>query len=324
MSRSNTTCSMSSATTSRSTFATVALAISSASETSSGWRPRRERRTPARSSGESFSSTLRSRLLWAPRLVRPTGSGLGLRRPSRLGAVEEARPGSGAGAGHYLFEAAHESGFAMVLGADLGHEALPLFAFPGVLVAPPRLPEVHERRVVVLALLRLEDAHAEGAVDLARNARVALGELLSDGLRYVVAYAFELLVGRLAQPIDKPIDLLGLEQEFDQGVQVGTGGGIDGFLVPRGALRLGHVAHEIGIGVRVRVRLEVRPRRVERRVAVPELEQEVALEPAEVMAGERGGTLLLQLEPAFDPREGLCRFPADLKHLGQSETVRWR
>ena len=69
-------------------------------------------------------------------------------------------------------------------------------------------------------------------------------------------------------------------------MQIGAAGGLHGLLVPRRALGLGHVVHEVGVRVLARMRLEVRPCRVECLVAAPELGQEVALEPAEVVVGE--------------------------------------
>ena len=146
---------------------------------------------------------------------------------------------------------------------------------------------------------------------LAATSACGLRELLGDGLGRVVADALDLLVARLAQPLDEPLDLLGLEPQLDQGLEISAGRCIHGPVVPCRAFGLGHVAHEVGVRVLARVRSEVRPRGLERRVAAPQRDQQVTLQLGEIVLGERWGALLLQCDPAFDPRERICRLAGE-------------
>ena len=94
------------------------------------------------------------------------------------------------------FEAGHEGTLAAVVSTDLVDQFIPRRIELGLPVTTLDLFEVRQGGIVVPALLRVEDTHPQGAVDLRRDVRVGTHELFRGGLRGVVAEGFELLVGR--------------------------------------------------------------------------------------------------------------------------------
>src|SRR3990167_9030250 len=116
--------------------------------------------------------------------------------------------------------AGHEADLSMGRPTYLRDEPRPRAMEVGALVATFRVLEVRERRLVVLALLRREDAHAQRPVDLGRHVRVGLREAPGGGLGAVMAELLDLWIGCRAQPSHETPDLPGLEPELDERPEV--------------------------------------------------------------------------------------------------------
>src|SRR2546425_12143204 len=93
---------------------------------------------------------------------------------------------------------------AVVVDPYLLHDALPLVDKPRSLEAALAPLEVGERGVVVLTLLRVDDAHALRAP----QARSDIGRLGG-----VVAQVFECVVSSSAHEVGETLQLLGLEEQ---------------------------------------------------------------------------------------------------------------
>jgi hypothetical protein len=98
-----------------------------------------------------------------------------------------------------------------MLAANFGGERLPSHIEPGAPVTALRFFEVRQCLVVVFALTRINDAHAQGAEDFRRHAGMGLGQTLSRGLGHVMAQTLQLRVSGAVQPSNQPVNLLGAE-----------------------------------------------------------------------------------------------------------------
>jgi hypothetical protein len=111
---------------------------------------------------------------------------------------------AGIQAGNDFIETRHKTGLAAVLGAYFVHDTLPIGGEPGPLVASPRLLEILEGRIIVLALFRIDDAHALGAPKPCRYRWAGLLQFLRHRLGGVVAHAFEGAILALADEFREP------------------------------------------------------------------------------------------------------------------------
>lgn len=115
-------------------------------------------------------------------VLRPSWpSGLRSQRPAATRSVEEGWRVARAVASGEPLEVGHEAGLSVVRPAHVLDEGRPLALEAGALVAALGVLEVRQCGVVVLALLRVEDAHAHRTVDLGRHVRVRLREVPGGG-----------------------------------------------------------------------------------------------------------------------------------------------
>ena len=99
----------------------------------------------------------------------------------------------------------------------------------------------------------------------------------------MVAYVFESFVGRAANQVLQPLHCSGLNEQFQQRIQVFALGRTEGFFPPFLALGLGHKLHEIVIGELRGVLPKIGPGGFKRFVLPAELGQQLAVDFLEIV-----------------------------------------
>src|ERR1019366_8879418 len=109
-------------------------------------------------------------------------------------------------------EPGHEAGLAAVVGANMVNGVRPFGAAARPLIAATGALEVRERRVVILALRLVHDAHSLGTPEAGGEAWLSLLPLLRGRLGGVVAHLFEHLVRGPAHQFRETFHLFGFDE----------------------------------------------------------------------------------------------------------------
>jgi len=151
-------------------------------------------------------------------------------------------------------------------------------------------------RIIIFAFPRIQNAHAQGPIQLGRRHVRSLGQSLGGGLSAIMAQAFQFTWGRRTDPADKSFPFPGLHAQGDERPQVRLAGRRQCPLVPGRSLALGHVAHQFLVAQIVRVFLEISPRCRQRLFLPPQLAEQLRFETL-----QRIGTLIVPISGAVPP-----------------------
>src|ERR1017187_4325094 len=110
--------------------------------------------------------------------------------PACFGALQKRRLGRAACVRGQRLERGHEASFAAVVGANMVNGVRPFGAAARPLIAATGVLEVCERRVVILALRLVHDAHSLGTPEAGCEAWLSLLPLLRGRVAGVVAPPF--------------------------------------------------------------------------------------------------------------------------------------
>ena len=116
--------------------------------------------------------------------------------------------------------------------ADLRDHGVPLLIHEGPSVAVFGVFKVRESRRVVLALLRVENAHAQRPEELGGHLGMRFDKALSRGFGDLVAETLERTVARLLKTTNETFRFLGFQKQLDEGPEVAALSGVHRLRVP--------------------------------------------------------------------------------------------
>ena len=166
-----------------------------------------------------------------------------------------------------------------------------------------------ERRVVILALRSVNYAHSLGAPEASGEAWVNPLQLLRRRLGGVVTRLLKGFVRGAAHQFRETFHLLGLDEQLDEGAEIGALGCVHGLLVPGRAPSFGHELHELVVAALAGFFAKVGPSSLDRLVSTAKPGPQLAVKPGELVAGfgPPMGVLLVECDPARGPRQRLIR-----------------